>query len=75
MYELLHGKPPFNPDVDIRGRVVEKNFMRKELVFKEGLSDEVRECLKGILNVDPEKRPTAVEVLEMSFFKISKFFK
>lgn len=79
MYELLHGKPPFQPKEDIRDRrlysqTIQMNVIKGNICFKNDLSKEAIECIKVMLSADPKKRPTAKETLDLKFFTRFRFF-
>ena len=70
MYILLTGRPPFNG-------INEEEIMKK---IKEGeydmsrypwgvISDDAKDLIKGLLQLDPKKRYTAKEALEHKWFK------
>ena len=73
MYILLTGRPPFNG-------INEEEIMKK---IKEGeydmsrypwgvISDDAKDLIKGLLQLDPKKRYTAKEALEHKWFKNEK---
>ena len=73
MYILLTGRPPFNG-------MNEEEIMKK---IKEGvydmtrypwgiISDDAKDLIKGLLQLDPKKRYTAKEALEHKWLKIEK---
>jgi serine/threonine protein kinase len=74
MYELLHGKPPFSPkekveDGRMMQKLIEKNILKGEIEFVEGLSPEAQDCIRTLLNPQEALRPHAKEILEHPFFK------
>lgn len=72
LYILLCGFPPFNgeSDDDIMEAVVRGKFSFFHRSF-EKVSSEGKNLIKKILTKNPQKRPSAEEVLEQSWFKTS----
>ena len=74
MYELLHGKPPYSPKEKIEDgrmmqKMIEKNILKGDLEFLDGLSQDVQDCIKILLNPQEALRPQAKDILELPFFK------
>lgn len=73
MFELLHGRNPFDPGVIIRDRILRNKKIEENIVagrFDVGnfLGSECREVILGMLHPVAEMRPSARELLEFSFF-------
>jgi serine/threonine protein kinase len=65
LYELLHKRIPF----DIKNfKIMLEDVKRKKFIIKEGLSEATRQILIKSLELDPMKRPTVGQILELSIF-------
>jgi calcium-dependent protein kinase len=82
-YVLLTGKPPFHATrTNSHGQVVLDNQMIKQLILKgqvdyslsifQKIGPMVVNILKAMLNMDPQRRPEAVQLLELPFFKLKE---
>lgn len=80
-YVLLTGKPPFHATrSNSNGQMVLDNNKIKELILKgkvnyslsifQKIGPMVVNILKTMLNMDPEGRPEAIQLLELPFFKL-----
>ena len=74
MYELLHGCPPFSPKIKTkmnrRGlqNMIEENILNGVIEFDKNVSREARETIKILMNINPEARPKAQDILQLPFF-------
>ena len=65
-YEIFHKKAPF------KGRRVEdvkKKLTKNVIEFKTELKKEWKNIIKAMLQIDPRKRPTAKQLLNLDFVK------
>ena len=73
MYILLTGRPPFNggSEEEIMKKIREGNYDLKKYPWGV-ISDEAKDLVKGLLQVNTKKRLSAKEALEHKWFKIEK---
>jgi len=73
MYILLTGRPPFNGsnEEEIMKKIKEGNYDLKKYPWGV-ISEEAKDLLKGLLQVNTKKRLTAKQALEHKWFKIEK---
>ena len=73
MYILLTGRPPFNGsnEEEIMKKIKEGIYDLKKYPWGV-ISDEAKDLIKGLLQVNTKKRLTAKEALEHKWFKIEK---
>ena len=73
MYILLTGRPPFNggSEEEIMKKIKTGTYDLKKYPWGV-ISDEAKDLVKGLLQVDTKKRLTAKEALEHKWFKIEK---
>ena len=73
MYILLTGRPPFNggSEEEIMKKIREGNYDLKKYPWGV-ISDEAKDLMKGLLQVNTKKRLSAKEALEHKWFKIEK---
>ena len=73
MYILLTGRPPFNGsnEEEIMKKIKEGNYDLKKYPWGI-ISEEAKDLLKGLLQVNTKKRLTAKQALEHKWFKIEK---
>lgn len=71
MYAILVGFPPFNgsSDQEIQRKVLKGDFSFKYPEW-ETISKEAKDLIKNLLNVEPQKRLPANEVLNQPWFQI-----
>ena len=73
LFIALCGIHPFDPkgvstDQDIYTHVMTGNFDKTGFIWNQHLSDEAKEIIQGLLEIDPTKRTTAKELLNMAWF-------
>lgn len=68
IFTLLVGRPPFET-TDLQATY--KNIKRLAYIFPEHIpiSDDAKDCIKEILQVEPHKRPNFDQILSLPFFK------
>lgn len=70
MYALLAGFPPFNGDTD---QEIQRKVLKGDFTFKyqewETVSKEAKELIKNLLSLDPQKRLSAADTLNHSWFQ------
>jgi calcium-dependent protein kinase len=73
MYILLTGRPPFNGsnEEEIMKKIKEGNYDLKKYPWGV-ISEEAKDLVKGLLQVNTKKRLNAKEALEHKWFKIEK---
>ena len=73
MYILLTGRPPFNGsnEEEIMKKIKEGSYDLKKYPWGV-ISEEAKDLLKGLLQVNTKKRFTAKQALEHKWFKIEK---
>ena len=73
MYILLTGRPPFNGsnEEEIMKKIKEGSYDLKKYPWG-AISEEAKDLLKGLLQVNTKKRFTAKQALEHKWFKIEK---
>ena len=73
MYIILTGRPPFNggSEEEIMKKIREGNYDLKKYPWGV-ISDEAKDLVKGLLQVNTKKRLSAKEALEHKWFKIEK---
>ena len=74
MFELLHGRTPFEPKEYVRDRImlnkkIEQNIVKGIFEVGKFVSLQCREILCLMLNPIPEKRPSARQLLKNDFFR------
>lgn len=70
LYEFLTGVPPFNDETPQK---VFDNILNRDIEWPqddEALSADAMESVELLLEMDPQKRPAAKEMQEMSFFSM-----
>jgi len=69
LYELLHGKAPYPEEISIPEKMDLIKSKRIPIVFREGVSDEVAQLVRSLLERSPEKRMTLEEVFYHPWMK------
>lgn len=60
LYELLHGHAPFTGRAHLE---IKKKIMRKEVVFRDGLTDDVKDLIISLLQHEAKHRLPLMKVL------------
>ncbi|XP_058467188.1 serine/threonine-protein kinase greatwall [Malaya genurostris] len=69
LYEFMTGVPPFNDETP---KKVFENILSRNIEWpqdEESLSNEATETVERLLEMDPQKRPQAAQMMEMAFFE------
>ena len=66
LYELTHGRSPF---VEKSVFKIYKNILTQEIMFKNGVGEDVKELITAILKTDPRERMEIEEICEHAFFE------
>ena len=70
LYEMLHGKSPFNPNKGaIKEKEIRKNIKLHKLNFNEKISQECKELICHLLENDRTKRYTIEDILYSNYVK------
>lgn len=74
MYEMLCGKPPFTPPKGIKDRrlkqkIIEDNVLKGKIEFPDFLSSDAKSAIKILLDPNPNLRPYAKDIKNLTFFQ------
>ncbi|CAB9531848.1 MAP kinase-activated protein kinase 2 (Fragment) [Seminavis robusta] len=70
LYMLIDGRPPFySKDTVEAGKLVCKGSVKFEGKQWDGISDAAKQCIRGLLTVDPTQRWTAEKALQSSWIQ------
>lgn len=72
LYMLLTGKKPFTGGKDLIKSRIEKSQFEVPINQITKISDEAKDVLLQMLKLNPEERPSAMEILKHDFFKEDK---
>lgn len=74
LYAMLYGKPPFqSKDVDVIYERIKNNDYQFPSESDDATSSLAKDLISSILNADPTRRPTLLEILDHEFFKNGPF--
>lgn len=65
LYTMIYGTMPFR---GITVREIKEKILAGKYILKDSVSKEARDLIKGMLQQDPEDRPTIQEILEDPWF-------
>ncbi len=66
LYEMIHKKSPFSEKSVFK---IYKNILNQEFWFKKGIDPKAKDLILSILQIDPHKRPSAIQIKKHAYFK------